>query len=274
MAKAARRERGRRRVGHPPARDAQHGRAIRVVSIGRGKDPRRSPASPSGRRSDSRGPAGRKPRRGARDRSLRGGRRVRHGTATPTRASTSRAPSWPGSPPPVGRINALFGAMEAEGAAQILATGVGRAMAGGGSPRCATPEQGHELSVEIHPAVSVRSRCRPSSAPMPYLHAGRYGYAEAPGHAARGDQLEARDQLWGSRGGSGDGLVPRGREARARGRGPCISPRARRLRPSARLRPLSDRCRRGDDGARGDRGARDHGDSAPGTGPPSIVTGT
>jgi hypothetical protein len=226
---AARRERGRCRVGHPSARDAQHGgshprgvdREGQGSAIARLRHLRR-------RRSDSRSAAGPKPRAWPRDRSLRGGRRLRHGTAHRRRALRPRAHrSWPGSPPPRGTGSTPSSRpWKPRARPQILATGLGgqwrrRRLA---EVRYAGPGTRAERGDPARPSRSgVAHGYRARSCRGLRRELRVRGSA---GHAARGDQLEARDQLRGARGGSGGGLVPRGRGARARGRGPCISPSA------------------------------------------------
>jgi len=157
--------------------------AIRVVSIGRGKDPRSLACVTFG---------GAGPIHGARLARSLGVARVivpfaagvasalglltadaRFDLARTFVASLGAAP-WE-------EINALYEAMESEGTTQITATGLGGQWRTRRLAEVRYAGQGHELSVEIPPgrlgAESLAAIERAHAA----VYAGRYGYAEAPG---------------------------------------------------------------------------------------------
>jgi len=79
------------------------------------------------------------------------------------------------------RINALFEAMEAEGAAQIRATGLGGQWRTRRLAEVRYAGQGHELSVEIPPGRLGPASLAEIERAHAEIYAGRYGYAEAPG---------------------------------------------------------------------------------------------
>ena len=157
--------------------------AIRVVSIGRGKDPRALACVTFG---------GAGPIHGARLARSLGVARVivpfAAGVASAmglltadARFDLARTFVTGLAAAPWDRINALFDAMEAEGAAQIRATGLGGQWRTRRLAEVRYAGQGHELSVEIPPG-----RLGPESLPEierahADIYAGRYGYAEAPG---------------------------------------------------------------------------------------------
>jgi N-methylhydantoinase A len=157
--------------------------AIRVVSIGRGKDPRSLACVTFG---------GAGPIHGARLARSLGVARVivpfAAGVASAmglltadARFDLARTFVTALAAAPWDRINALFAAMEAEGAAQILATGLGGQWCTRRLAEVRYAGQGHELSVEI-----PIGRLGPESfASIERAHAdlygARYGYAEASG---------------------------------------------------------------------------------------------
>lgn len=157
--------------------------AIRVVSIGRGKDPR-------GLACVTFGGAG--PIHGARLARSLGVAKVivpfAAGVASAmglltadARFDLARTFVTGLAAAPWDRINALFDAMEAEGTAQIGATGLRGPRRVQRLVEVRYAGQGHELSVEI-PA----GRLGPASVAAierahALIYAGRYGYAEAPG---------------------------------------------------------------------------------------------
>jgi len=159
--------------------------AIRVVSIGRGKDPRSLACVTFG---------GAGPIHGARLARSLGVARVivpfAAGVASAmglltadARFDLARTFVTGLAAAPWDRINELFDAMEAEGEAQIRATGLRgpRRMRRLAEVRYAG--QGHELGVEIPPgrlgpdSLSAIERAHADT------YSGRYGYAEAPGTA-------------------------------------------------------------------------------------------
>ncbi len=174
--------------------------AIRVVSIGRGKDPRRLACVTFG---------GAGPIHGARlARSLGLGRVI-----VPFAAGVASALGLLIAEPrfdlartlvvsldgaPWERITRLFEAMEAEGRAQLEATGLGGEWRMSRAAEVRYAGQGHELSVPI-PSGHLGADARPAiERAHAEIYAAHYGYAEPPGAPARSDQLEARDRERGA----------------------------------------------------------------------------
>ena len=157
--------------------------AIRVVSIGRGKDPRSLACVTFG---------GAGPIHGARLARSLGVARVivpfAAGVASAmglltadARFDLSRTFVAGLTAAPWDRINALFEAMEAEGAAQILATGLGGQWRTRRLAEVRYAGQGHELSVEIPPGRLDPESLADIARAHADIYAERYGYAEAPG---------------------------------------------------------------------------------------------
>jgi len=157
--------------------------AIRVVSIGRGKDPRSLACVTFG---------GAGPIHGARLARSLGVARVivpfAAGVASAmglliadARFDLARTFVAGLAAAPWDRINTLFAAMEAEGAAQILATGLGGQWRTRRLAEVRYAGQGHELSIEIPPGRLGPESLASIERAHADLYAGRYGYAEAPG---------------------------------------------------------------------------------------------
>ena len=157
--------------------------AIRVVSIGRGKDPRSLACVTFG---------GAGPIHGARLARSLGVARVivpfAAGVASAmglltadARFDLARTFVAALAAAPWDRINTLFAAMEAEGAAQILATGLGGQWRMRRLAEVRYAGQGHELSVEIPPGRLGPESLASIERAHADLYAGRYEYAEAPG---------------------------------------------------------------------------------------------
>jgi len=157
--------------------------AIRVVSIGRGKDPRSLACVTFG---------GAGPIHGARLARSLGVARVivpfAAGVASAmglltadARFDLARTFVAGLAAAPWDRINALFEGMEAEGAAQILATGLGGQWHTRRLAEVRYAGQGHELSVEIPPGRLGPESLADIERAHADIYAGRYGYAEAPG---------------------------------------------------------------------------------------------
>ena len=157
--------------------------AIRVVSIGRGKDPRRLACVTFG---------GAGPIHGARlARSLGIGRVIvpfAAGVASALglliaepRFDLSRTLVVSLDGVPWERINQLFEAMEAEGRAQLEATGLGDAWRMSRAAEVRYAGQGHELSVPIPPGCLGAGALPAIAKAHAEIYAAHYGYAEPLG---------------------------------------------------------------------------------------------
>lgn len=157
--------------------------AIRVVSIGRGKDPRSLACVTFG---------GAGPIHGARLARSLGIARVivpfAAGVASAVGLLTADARfdlvrtlvvSLDGDP--WERVNALFDAMEAEGAAEIRATGLGGDWRVRRLAEVRYAGQGHELSVEVPAGRLGPETLKEIERAHAATYSARYGYAEAPG---------------------------------------------------------------------------------------------
>ena len=157
--------------------------AIRVVSIGRGKDPRALACVTFG---------GAGPIHGARLARSLGVAKVivpfAAGVASAmglltadARFDLARTFVTGLAAAPWERINALFDAMEAEGAAKIRATGLRGRERVRRLAEVRYAGQGHELSVEIPPGRLGPGSLADIERAHAEIYASRYGYAEAPG---------------------------------------------------------------------------------------------
>ena len=157
--------------------------AIRVVSIGRGKDPRNLACVTFG---------GAGPIHGARLARSLGVARV----IVPFAAGVASAMGLLTADPrfdlartfvaalgaaPWEEINALYAAMEADGAAQITATGLAGQWRTRRLAEVRYAGQGHELSVEIPAGRLGPESLATIERAHAAVYASRYGYAEAPG---------------------------------------------------------------------------------------------
>jgi N-methylhydantoinase A len=198
--------------------------AIRVVSIGRGKDPRSLACVTFG---------GAGPIHGARLARSLGIARVivpfaagvasalglltadaRFDLARTLVVSLSDA-TWD-------QVNALFDAMEAEGAAQIRATGLRGEWRIRRLAEVRYAGQGHELSVEVPSGRLGPGTLKEIERAHAATYSARYGYAEAPGAPLEATNWRSRSAAWCRRSRSGR-CPPAGRGTPARALGPCSS---------------------------------------------------